>query len=138
MKIRVSEKLDDLQSLVSQMKSSSNEIGALAIFVGVVRGTRRNEKVTKIEYEAYESLAPKAIEKIIEELRTKYGIIDVVVEHRVGTIPVGGDVMYVLIASKHREEGFQALTEMINRIKHEVPVWKKEVTAEGAYWVENP
>ena len=46
--------------------------------------------------------------------------------------------MYVLVASKHRKEGREAMAELVDRIKHEVPIWKKEITENGAYWVENP
>jgi len=138
MKVKVSRTLESINSLISQLKGSSNEIGAIAIFVGIVRGTREDEKVLRLEYEAHESLAPEVMKKIIEELKAKYNLIDAIVEHRVGTVQVGEDVMYVLIASKHRKEGFQALTEMVDRVKHEVPIWKKEVTEKGAYWVENP
>jgi len=60
------------------------------------------------------------------------------VEHRTGKVEVGEDVMYVLVASKHRKEAFQALTELVDRIKTETPIWKKEITEKGAHWVENP
>ncbi len=83
-------------------------------------------------------MALRVLEKILRDLKSKHGIIDAVVEHRIGTVQVGEEVMYVLIASKHREEGFRALTETVERVKHEVPIWKKEVTESGAYWVENP
>jgi molybdopterin synthase catalytic subunit len=56
----------------------------------------------------------------------------------VGTVQVGEEVMYVLVASKHRREGRKALAELVDRIKHEVPIWKKEVTEKDTYWVENP
>jgi len=138
LKSTIAKKLDNVESLVGLLKQSSNEIGAIAVFVGVVRGTRRGEKVLRLEYDAHESLAPKVMEKVARDAKDKYGIIDAVVEHRTGTVPVGEDVMYVLVASKHREEGFRALAEIVERVKHEVPIWKKEVTEEGAYWVENP
>lgn len=138
MKVKVSQTLDDLSSLISQLKKSSDEIGAIAIFAGAVRGTRKDERVLRLEYEAHEMLASKVMKKIIEDIKNKYGIIDAIVEHRVGTVTVGEDVIYVLIASKHREESFKALTEMVDRVKHEVPIWKKEVTEKGAHWVETP
>ena len=136
--IKVSRKLDPLDSLVDELKKSSNEVGAVTIFVGVVRGTREKEKVLRLEYEAHETLAPQTIKTIIEEQKTKHGIIDAIVEHKVGTVQVGEEVMYVLVASKHRKEGRKALAELVDRIKRDVPIWKKEVTEKTAYWVENP
>ena len=138
MKVKVSEKIDSLDSLIEEMKKSSNEVGAVTIFVGVVRGTSEKEKVLRLEYEAHETLAPQTIKNIIEELKTKHGIIDAIVEHKVGTVQVREEVMYVLVASKHRKEGRKALAELVDRIKRDVPIWKKEVTEKTVYWVENP
>ena len=138
MKVRLSEKLDSLGSLVTQLKRTSDEIGGIAVFVGAVRGTHGDERVLRLEYEAHETLAPKVIEKIIGDSKAKHGIIDAIVEHKVGPASVGEDVMYVLVSSKHRKEAFDALEEMVDRIKNEVPIWKKEVTDKEAYWVENP
>ena len=137
MKVKISHDLDDIETLIDGLKRITDEVGAIAIFVGVVRGKRNDEKVLRLEYEAYEELASKVAEKIIEDAKTKYGIIDACIQHRIGTVKVGGDVMYVLVASKHRAEAFQALSEIVERIKREIPIWKKEVTEKGSYWVEN-
>lgn len=138
MKIKISEKLEDLNNLLNEIKGASNEIGAITIFVGVVRGISKNrEKVLRLEYEAYEEVATKTLEDIIIDLKSKYGIIDAIVEHKVGSAQAGEDTVYALIATKHREEGFKSLIELIERLKHEVPIWKKEVTDRGSYWIEN-
>ncbi|KYH36766.1 MAG: Molybdopterin-guanine dinucleotide biosynthesis protein MobB [Candidatus Bathyarchaeota archaeon B24] len=135
MKAKVDKRLDELSSLVDCLKGSSDEIGAIAIFIGVVRGVSDGERVLRLEFEAHEALAPKVLNRIVEEVKKKYGLIDVIAEHRVGDVPVGGDVMYVLVASKHRKEAFEALAELVDRIKHETPIWKKEVTEKGARYV---
>jgi len=137
LKVKISHNLDDIETLIEGLKRLTDEVGAIAIFIGVVRGKRNDEKVLRLEYEAYEELASKVAEKIIEDAKTKYGIINVCIQHRIGTVKVGGDVMYVLVASKHRAEAFQALSEIVERIKREIPIWKKEVTEKGSYWVEN-
>ncbi len=137
-KVKVSRQLDPLGSLVDELKKSSKEVGAVTVFVGVVRGSRGKEKVIRLEYEAHETLTQQTIKTIIEEQKTKRGIIDAIVEHKIGAVQVGEEVMYVLVASKHREEGRKAMAELVDRIKREVPIWKKEVTEKDAYWVENP
>lgn len=137
MKVKVSRELDDFQSLINQLKKSSREIGAIAVFVGIVRGTFRDEKVLMLEYTAHETLATKVLEEILADVKKKYGIIDAVAEHRIGRVKVGEDVMHVLVASKHRKEAFQALTELVDRIKTETPIWEKEITEKGAHWVES-
>ena len=138
MKIKISEKLDDLNSLLDEIKKGSNEIGAVTIFVGAVRGkTEEGEKVLRLEYEAYEEMAVKALENIVSNLKEKYGIIDVIVEHKTGSADVGEDTVYALVSSKHRDEGFKSIIELIQRLKREVPIWKKEVTEKGSHWIEN-
>lgn len=137
MKVKISRELDSIVSLISELKKSSNEIGAVTVFIGIVRGTRGIEKVNKLEYEVHETLAPQRIEKIVCEQITKHNLIDVVVEHKTGEVQVGEEVMYVLVASRHREEGRIAMAEIVDRIKLEVPIWKKEVTEKNVYWVEN-
>lgn len=138
MRVKISERLDDLNALLSEIKKSSSEVGAVMIFVGSARGIGNNGgRVLRLEYEAYEEAAVKALERIIEDLRGKYGIIDAIVEHRIGEVGVGEDIVYALVASKHREEGFKSVVELIERLKREVPVWKKEVTDKGSRWIEN-
>lgn len=138
LKVKISENLDDLNSLLNEIKGASNEIGAITIFVGAVRGLGKDgEKVLRLEYEAYEEMAIKTLENIISDLKSKYGIIDAIVEHKIGSASVGEDTVYALVASKHREEGFKSIIELIERLKREVPIWKKEVTDKGSHWIEN-
>jgi len=137
LKVKISYSLDSLEYLINELKKQTEEAGAIALFVGAVRGTRGDEKVLRLEYEAHEDLAVEVMKRIIEETKAKYEIIDAVIQHRLGAAKVGEDVMYVLVASKHRAEAFQALSEIVERVKHEVPIWKKEVTENRSYWVEN-
>ncbi|MEM2092044.1 MAG: molybdenum cofactor biosynthesis protein MoaE [Candidatus Bathyarchaeia archaeon] len=138
MRVKISENLDDLSGLIEEIKGVSNEVGAIIVFVGVVRGlSSEGERVLRLEYEAYEEQAAKKLENIIAELKGKYGIIDAIVEHRVGVANVGENTVYALVASKHREEGFKSIIELIERLKHEVPIWKKEVTERGSRWIES-
>ena len=137
MKVKISYNLDSLESLIGELKKQTEEAGAIAVFVGAVRGTRGDEKVLRLEYEAHEDLAVNSMKKIVEETKAKYEILDAVIQHRRGAVNVGEDVMYVLVASRHRAEAFQALSEIVERVKHEVPIWKIEVTEKKSYWVEN-
>jgi len=137
LKVKISYSLDSLEYLINELKKQTEEAGAIALFVGAVRGTRGDEKVLRLEYEAHEDLAVEVMKRIIEETKAKYEIIDAVIQHRLGAAKVGEDVMYVLVASKHRAEAFQALSEIVERVKHEVPIWKKEETENRSYRVEN-
>ncbi|MEM1586956.1 MAG: molybdenum cofactor biosynthesis protein MoaE [Candidatus Bathyarchaeia archaeon] len=138
MKVKLSEKLDDLNSLLSMIKGASDEIGAITIFVGSARSIGNDGgRVLKLEYDAYEEAAVKALERIIEDLKDKYGVIDAIIEHRIGEVGAGEDIVYALVASRHREEGFKSIVELMERLKREVPIWKKEVTDRGSRWIED-
>lgn len=138
MKVRISENLSSLNSLINEVKGSSDEVGAIIIFIGVVRGRNAGgEKVLRLEYEAYEEAAVKTLENIISDIKDKYGILDAIVEHKIGSAEAGEDTVYAVVASKHRDEGFKSLIELIERLKHEVPIWKKEITEKGSRWIEN-
>lgn len=137
MRVKVSRDLDSLESLIAELKEETDEAGAIVVFIGAVRGTRGDERVLRLEYEAHEDIAVNSMKRIIEDAKEKHGIIDAVIQHRLGTVKVGEDVMYVIVASKHRAEAFRAVSEIVERVKHEVPIWKKEVTEKGSYWVEN-
>lgn len=131
MRVKVSHNLEDLGLLISELKKQTDECGAIAVYIGVVKGRRGNEKVLRLEYKAHEELASESMRKIIEEAKAKYGIIDAIIQHRLGSLKVGEDIMYVLVASRHRVEAFKALFEIVDRVKNEVPLSKKEVTESG-------
>ena len=129
-------KLSPMSAVVEELRASSEEVGAILIFLGVVRGVSRGRKVLRLEYEAHPELAPEVLTRLVREARERHGVLDAVIEHKVGTADVGEPVMCIAVASRHRREGFSALRELVERVKHEAPIWKKEVTEEGAYWVE--
>lgn len=117
------------------------KVGALAIFVGVVRGeTSSGETVKKLQLEAYEEKAGRVLENICEELRERTGVIDVEIHHLLGEFEVGEDLVYVLVAGSHRRDVFPALEEAVERYKKEAPIFKKEyITDKGgetkSHWV---
>ena len=122
-------------------RSDFHRAGAIATFVGVVRGeTLEGEDVTGLELEAYEEQANKVLGGICEELKKREGIVDVQIHHFVGKFTVGEDLVYVVVAGAHRQNVFGVLQEAVERYKSETPVFKKEhiVDEEGAkeaYWV---
>jgi molybdopterin synthase catalytic subunit len=133
----------NLTNLISIAKKNRkfDEAGAIAVFVGVVRGeTFEGKKVVNLKMEAYEEKANEVLLAISKELSKKPGIVDVQVHHLLGEFAVGEDVVYVSVAGSHREEVFTVLREAVERFKKEAPVFKKErvVDEEGTeseYWV---
>ncbi len=127
-----------LQELIEDVKKNPNahRIGCILTFTGVVRGiTREGVKVHKLEYEAYVEVAKTKLKEIAESLKKIPGIVDVRIHHFTGSLSVGEESVYIVVAAEHREEGFKALREAIERLKAEAPIWKKEYTEKGSYWI---
>lgn len=124
----------------AKSKRDFQHAGAIALFVGVVRGENlQGQKVQKLELEAYEEKANQTLVAICNDLRKRSGIVDVQIHHLLGQFNVGEELVYVLVAGSHRKNVFKILEEAVERYKTEAPIFKKEhvVTQEGktnAYW----
>ncbi|WMW22463.1 molybdopterin synthase [Methanolobus mangrovi] len=128
-----------LDSLIKKVRSNPDIrlSGGIATFTGIVRRVNDTLETTAINFEKYEGVADRAIEKICYELKEKDDIIDVLIHHRAGLIRSGEDIVYIVVAAAHRKELFETLVEALERIKEEVPIWKKEFTIEGDFWVHD-
>jgi molybdopterin synthase catalytic subunit len=119
-------------SLLDMIKNTKNrpgskKIGAIALFIGLVRGeTLKGEKVKKLELEAYEEKANEILGNICNDLKKRQGILDVQIHHLLGEFSVGEDLVYVLVAGAHRRDVFPVLEEAVERYKKEAPIFKKE------------
>ncbi len=117
-------------------KPDFHKVGALAVFVGLVRGeTSCGETVKRLELEAYEEKADEVLENICEDLREREDVIDVQIHHFVGGFDVGEDLVYVVVAGAHRQNVFPVLEEAVERYKEEAPIFKKEyvIDKEGVH-----
>ncbi|WP_309493053.1 molybdenum cofactor biosynthesis protein MoaE [Candidatus Hecatella orcuttiae] len=114
-----------------------HEVGAIGIFIGIVRGfSSEGKPVRSLSYEAYEDEAPAAMEKIRKETLAKPSVIEVQIHHVVDDLNLGEDIVYVLVAGSSREDVFPTLQATVDRMKAEVPIYKKEILENGtAYWV---
>ena len=104
--------------------------GAIVTFQGTTRD------VEQLEYEAYREMAEERIAAIVADAVERHGLEAAAVEHRVGTVPLGMASVAVAVSAAHREEAFAGAREIIDRIKAEAPIWKKEVDAGNQRWVE--
>ncbi len=119
----------DLQAVVMAARGSEafHEAGAMAIFVGVVRGlTKEGKRVSKLELEAYEDKANEALQRIARDLQDREGIVDVQIHHLLGEFEVGEEIVYVLVSGSHRANLLPVFEEAIERYKLEAPIFKKE------------
>ena len=111
--------------------------GAVFIFTGVVRSySKEMENVVAMEIDAYVDLANKIINNICQEIISEHDdVVDVRIIHFTGKFNVSEDLVYVLVASSHRDVGYKAFEKAIERYKTEVPIWKKEIGKEKSRWV---
>lgn len=110
--------------------------GAVATFAGAVREQTHGRQVIQLEYEAYVEMAERVLSRLCTEIETEIEGVRVAVEHRVGTLALGELAVVVAAASPHRAEAFTAARALIDRLKQTAPIWKKEVFADGAEWVQ--
>jgi molybdopterin synthase catalytic subunit len=117
-----------LIKIIDSVKNNPDfpKAGAIALFIGVVRGEDLKGKVQKLVLEAYEEKADEVLGNICSDLRKKPGIIDVQIHHMLGEFSVGEDLVYVLVVGSHRENVFPVLEEAVERYKKEAPIFKKE------------
>lgn len=107
------------------------EAGAEAVFLGVVRNEFAGRASAGLEYDAYVPLAEKEMQRIGEELKREFGVRHLVMVHRTGRLSVGEVSVVVAVSTPHRPEAFAACREGIDRLKARVPIFKRELWAEG-------
>ena len=115
----------------------NDSLGAHVIFVGTVRGSLGERLVTHLEFEAYEPMVYPELNKIADEMESKWPLNVICLYHRLGTVPVGENAVIALVSAAHRKEAFEACAYLIDRLKQSVPIWKKEVFSDGYSWVSS-
>jgi len=116
---------------------SGPDAGGIVSFVGNVRETARGHDIKYLEYEAYPEMAEREMEKIATEAGEKWPGTRIAIAHRVGHLEIGEAAVIVVAASAHRGEAFTACRFAIDTLKVRVPIWKREVARDGAYWVDD-
>jgi molybdopterin synthase catalytic subunit len=118
-----------------ELRVSGVENGAVLTFLGQARVNSRGRQVAYLEYDAYVPMAEKQMRKIAVEAAEKWGV-EVAVEHRIGRTELGEPSIAICVGSPHRAQAFEACRYVIDTIKEDVPIWKKEVCPDGAFWIE--
>jgi molybdopterin synthase catalytic subunit len=113
----------------------ADEAGAVNAFVGTVRQHTDRRRVLRLEFEAYETMALREMEKLAEEVKRRWPVAQMAVQHRLGTLGVGEVAVVIAVATAHRQAAFEACQYAIDTLKQTVPIWKREVFADGAVWV---
>jgi len=113
-----------------------DEAGAVALFYGVVRDNSMGRRVLYLEYDAYPEMATKVMRRLAEEVKERWAVTDIAIQHRTGRLEIGETSLLVAVSSPHRREAFEACHALVDRFKEVVPVWKKEVWEGGEEWIE--
>lgn len=124
----------DLTPLVHVVTARGD--GALVTFLGLVRDHNQGRRVLHLVYEAYEALAEKALQRIIDEAREQWPSTTLAVHHRTGKLAIGEASVAIAAASPHRADAFAACRYAIERVKQIVPIWKHEYFEGGDVWIE--
>ncbi len=132
--ISITEKPIDVNKLLNDVSEQSS--GASILFTGTVRDHNKQDKVSKLHYEAYQEMAEKILQEIENEIHTKWKINKFVAIHRTGTLKVGEVSVAIAVSAEHRKEAFEACKFGIDSIKEKAPIWKKEFAESGTEWLE--
>ena len=125
----------DVQHVHNLVKTPAD--GAVVTFDGIVRNNFDGRAVRYLEYEAYAAMAEKKMAEIAEEMRNKFAVGDVAMVHRIGRLDIGESSILIAVAAPHRRPAFEACAYAMDRVKEEVPVWKKEFFTDGeSHWVQ--
>jgi molybdopterin synthase catalytic subunit len=122
----------DAERLIAAARQG--EDGAVVVFDGVVRNNTRGRQTLHLDYEAYEEMALKQMDALAAEARTRFGVRQVTIVHRLGRLAVGETSVLIVVASAHRAQAFEACRWAIDTLKQTVPIWKKETFVDGAVW----
>jgi molybdopterin synthase catalytic subunit len=112
------------------------ECGATVSLDGYVRQWTKGMETLYLVYEAYESMALREMEKLVELAHAKFEIASVGIVHRLGKLEIGETSVVISVAAPHRRAAFEACEWLIKELKRTVPIWKKEIYAGGEIWVE--
>jgi molybdopterin synthase catalytic subunit len=125
----------DVASLQSSLLVGAHEEGAVATFTGYVRRSNEQRLIHTMEVEHYPGMTEASITQIIEQAAQRWPLLAASVVHRVGRLSVGDQIVWVGVASAHREAAFSACEFIMDYLKTRAPFWKKELGPKGEQWV---
>jgi molybdopterin synthase catalytic subunit len=126
----------ELSAEIAALRKDDARVGAVCSFVGTVRDRNEGDSVATLELEHYPGMTEKSIEAMIDAAMARFDIYAARVVHRVGLLQPLDQIVLVAVTSAHRGESFQACEFLMDYLKTQAPFWKKEVTPDGARWVD--
>ena len=113
----------------------SPQAGGIDVFIGTVRDATKGKEVLSLEFESYEAMAIKEMEKIAQQAFDKWPVQKILIHHRTGVLQIGEVPVIIAVAAAHRNAAFDVCRYIIDTLKQTVPIWKKEFFEDGEVWV---
>ena len=135
--IKIQKEDFNIEKEIDTIKKTHSNVGAVTSFIGYVRDSNNNTNVESINLEVYEKMAYKQFEKIIEEAKIKWSLIDTLIIHRYGNLQVDDKIVLVAIFSSHRKDSFEACNFIMDYLKKDAPFWKNEFYDKKNEWLSN-
>jgi len=120
---------------INALRATSKRIGGICTFLGCARDFSEGREVSEISFEAYGSMALAEMNGLRSEAIEKFALLDARIVHRLGTVKGGDNIVFIAAGAEHRAAAFDACRWLIDELKARVPIWKKEITAQGESWV---
>ncbi len=140
MTIYIQKELFDVEKIISNLRKNKPSIGAVVSFIGYVREYNEDTKTKKLKQmylEHYPGMSEKALMKIELNAKSRWGLEDVFIVHRIGKLLPSEPIVAVIVASQHRKNAFEACEFIIDFLKTDAPFWKKEISDQDELWVQN-
>jgi len=132
--IQLTDQPIDTQTLLA--RATSSEAGAIVLFLGTTREVTDGRQTVALDYEAYREMAEQKLTKLEGEARERWPLVECLIVHRLGRVPVGEASVAIVVSAPHRREAFEAGEWLIDTLKRDVPIWKREQWADGTTeWV---
>jgi molybdopterin synthase catalytic subunit len=136
MQVRIVEQAFDPQAETAAFAHRRDDAGALVSFVGTCRARTDGAEVRELHIDHYPGFSEKEIARLAEDVSRRFDCPDILVVHRVGAIAPGEAIVLVAALSAHRGNAFEAVRVLMDYLKTDAPLWKKETGTDGARWIE--
>ena len=137
MMIKIQKKDFSIEQEIKLIKDKYSDVGAVNTFIGYVRDLNNKKDVKFLELEVYETMAKKELSKILNNAVKEWSLIDCLIIHRYGKLYVNDKIVLVACFSKHRDDSYSACKYIMDFLKKDAPIWKKESYSEGSSWLIN-
>ena len=135
MKISIQNEDFDIAAEVARLRADNPESGAVVTFSGLVRDMEQDRRVQSLVLEHYPGMTESSLEQIIHQAEGRWPLLDITVIHRVGELVAGEQIVFVAVASLHRQDAFAACEFIMDYLKTRAPFWKKCRDENGESWV---